>query len=78
MKEFTTNLMIEYQVDIRNMKTKYIDNSSYMKCVMVEDILIDLQYTPANQLSEKLHRYQLHIEDLMEANERKFTDKYKK
>ena len=78
MKEFTTDLGIEYQVDIKNMKTKYINNSSYMQCVMVENILIDLQYTKASQLSQKLYKYQLQIEDLMEANERKFTNKYKK
>ena len=61
--------MEKFLVDIKGLNVEIINGSCYIRCVRVEDILIDLQCTQAGELSAKLHKYQLQIEDLMEENQ---------
>ena len=65
--------MEKFLVDIKGLNVEIVegtnDGSCYISCARVEDILIDLQCTRASQLSKKLHKYQLQIEDLMEENQ---------
>ena len=61
--------MEKFLVNIKGLNVEIVDGSCYISCVRVEDILIDLQCTQASLLSERLRKYQLQIEDLMEENQ---------
>tara|TARA_R100000655_G_scaffold31221_1_gene62656 strand:- start:1718 stop:1936 length:219 start_codon:yes stop_codon:yes gene_type:complete len=52
----------------RNLKNKYLDNSTYIYAVDVESILIDIKHSTISDLDNKINNYLLKIEDLIEEN----------